>query len=148
LVRGCQYELHEQVILEKLANLDNVAIIVDEKEWFKNPKTDAEKARHDVTHYWYPRIGRKIFRGKECGIRVFSYPDRYVSMHEKWLANKNSLVFGSFNASENAKRNIESIIVMNDVPPEHRRFMVRNYEWLRSRSIPWSLYLKGCEYAD
>lgn len=155
-VYGCQYELTEQLVLEALSRIENVFLVVNAFGWMSKPEKSSHRHKLEAMKYWYPRIGESMgwvkdgdgyVVRKKCGIRVFNNGDPMISMHEKWMFDRGSgsAIYGSFNMTENAKRNIESVLCLSSLADNHIQSFWSDFGWLEKRSVPWSQFLGQSE---
>ena len=108
------YEVSDGSILELLAERQ-ATLIVNAKPWMHDPTHYSGKQ----VQYWYPKM-RAVY--------VFNSPDPMIAMYQKYLSGtkyifkkeggyrtNESLIMGSFNLTENAKRSIESVLYVRKV---------------------------------
>ena len=155
-VYGCQYELTEQLVLEALSRIENVFLIVNAFGWMSTPEKRSQRHKLEAMKYWYPRIGESVgwikdgdgyVVQKKCGVRVFNSGNTMISMHEKWMFDRGSgsAIYGSFNMTENAKRNIESVLCLSSLDGSHIQSFWSDFGWLEKRSVPWAEFLGQSE---
>ena len=109
-IQGCVYDLSDLVILEKILNLECAHLIVDVRDWLKKDTP----YRLDRAKYF-----EEIDSKSQHGILFYDHPGKYGAMHQKWVIGYRnqgqkeikSLVYGSYNFSDNAKKNIESALL-------------------------------------
>lgn len=135
-IKGCQYILTSEKILEALAGC-TVELVIHKPEWMSRPKKDWKRSQLNTWktyNKWFPRIKDKE---GNCGIYLleedydeYGYP---MIMHQKWLLGKrllieewhpgnikeelweDNLVCGSFNLSKQASKHLESLFFLDNL---------------------------------
>lgn len=100
-INAAMFEASDGSILQLLAEEANTRLIVSAKEWMNDPNHYSGK----LVHHWYPKME---------GVYVWHPEDKKILMHQKYLYGfdgfNTSLIMGSFNITENAKRSMESVL--------------------------------------
>ena len=118
VVMGCAYDLSDLLILEKLVECKSVMLLLDGRPWLKK---DSQYRRDRIAYY------DKITQENGNQISIYDHPKNlpgkaFNSMHQKWLLGISkhgdcSIIYGSYNMSDNAKVNIESALCFPIVSP-------------------------------
>ena len=133
---GCIYDLSDLVILEKLLDIDYLELIVDVRGWLKEEKP-GKSYRTDRAKYL-----EEIDKGANRWLSFYDHPDDYGSMHQKWvmghakpeLNREKTLIYGSYNFSDNAKKNIESALFFPLLTPGLHAQFRSDFEHLRAQT--------------
>ena len=133
-------EISEGKILEALSKIQVVGVVVSERAWMSDPAHYSSRQ----ADFYYPMF---------TSASVFIPPNPKVAMHQKYFLGigdsrpgrkgaNTSVILGSFNATENAKRNLESVLYLPSAQWALTEQIHSDFYACQGLSVGWKKYLE------